>query len=411
MDRLSGDFVALVKDCLEHLYDPSHLQGHPLAAALGLQSGGVPPGASSRVLRDRVLDAIEALRPDRASGAHRRPGRAYQLLEMRYVQGLPFRDAMAELALSQRHYHREQHHAIEAVAAVLLESVRPVPSPSPDSSGSAVAPQPEPKAGAGDSEAGADVHESVRSALTVLAQVAAPRGIVVEDGLLSARAPTRCNRTAIRQAVIGVGGLLLAFGGGGRIRASSEFGAGGLTVALAWLPAQATDAPGQMPADRLRTAEALVAGIGGTLTVDQMDSGVTLSFTVVVHPGSLLVIDDNPDFCLLVARYMANRDVNVVGARSLREGLALAERIRPDVIVLDIMMPDQDGWDALQLLKHNPATADIPVVVCSVLGVREFAIGMGAIEFVQKPVSRDDWLDMLARLPTRSPPPGADSPE
>jgi ribose transport system substrate-binding protein len=110
-----------VKDALENLYDPVHLGRHPLARLLipAVQATGTPAG---ELVQKRILDTIEQLKPADAKVSTERPWRTYRILRSRYVMGLPFREVMSEVCLSQTQYHREQRHAIESVATLMWES-------------------------------------------------------------------------------------------------------------------------------------------------------------------------------------------------------------------------------------------------------------------------------------------------
>jgi len=73
----------------------------------------------------------------------------------------------------------------------------------------------------------------------------------------------------------------------------------------------------------------------------------------------------------------------------------MGEDSRPDLIILDLMMPGMDGWDTLELLKSNPESAEIPVIISSALSeVEDFdkARKMGAVDYIPKPWVADDLV-------------------
>ena len=80
------------------------------------------------------------------------------------------------------------------------------------------------------------------------------------------------------------------------------------------------------------------------------------------------------------------------------EGVAWARELRPEAIVLDILLPDTDGWEVLQDLKRNSVTEGIPVLVVSVLDDRPLGLALGAVDYFVKPVARDSLLAALGRL-------------
>ena len=75
--------------------------------------------------------------------------------------------------------------------------------------------------------------------------------------------------------------------------------------------------------------------------------------------------------------------------------MKLAEEIKPDIIVLDVMLPDVDGWELLSQLHEHPLTRSVPVIVCSVVGEEDLALALGAKVYLPKPVRRQQFLQAL----------------
>lgn len=105
-----------------------------------------------------------------------------------------------------------------------------------------------------------------------------------------------------------------------------------------------------------------------------------------------LVVDDEDDARVLVADMLRERGCVVAVARDGAEGLAAARQTRPDLIVLDLLMPNGDGWSVLSALSATPALAAIPVIVCSVIGQVSRATIAGALAVFDKPVDEADFL-------------------
>ena len=116
-----------------------------------------------------------------------------------------------------------------------------------------------------------------------------------------------------------------------------------------------------------------------------------------VRLTTVLMIDDNPDVIVLFRRYLQGTNYHLVGILDGRQGIQLAETLKPDLILLDVMMPWQDGWQILRSLRATAATAATPIIVCSVLAQTELAFTMGADDLIQKPVSQQALLDALER--------------
>jgi CheY-like chemotaxis protein len=77
--------------------------------------------------------------------------------------------------------------------------------------------------------------------------------------------------------------------------------------------------------------------------------------------------------------------------------LRLAKELRPDVITLDVMMAEMDGWTVLSALKADPETVDIPVIVMTMFDDKEMGFALGASDYMTKPVNRDRLMSVLRR--------------
>ena len=113
---------------------------------------------------------------------------------------------------------------------------------------------------------------------------------------------------------------------------------------------------------------------------------------------SLLLVDDNESFHHLFRRYLSGRPYALESAFDYQTGLDLAQRMRPDSIILDIMMPQRDGWEVLRALQQDESTREIPVIICSVLDQRAVARSLGVHAYIKKPVTKDALLTALGEL-------------
>ncbi len=101
---------------------------------------------------------------------------------------------------------------------------------------------------------------------------------------------------------------------------------------------------------------------------------------------SILLIEDDEKFAGILEDMVRERGFAVLSARDGETGLALAEHHLPSAIILDVMLPNIDGWGVMRRLKDNPHTRHIPVHFVTCLEERQKAMAMGAIGFVTKPV-------------------------
>lgn len=109
-------------------------------------------------------------------------------------------------------------------------------------------------------------------------------------------------------------------------------------------------------------------------------------------------IDDDPDVVDLIQHALEGSPYYVTGLAEPTRALAVVSRLRPFAVTLDVMMPQSNGWQVLQQLKSEPATATIPVIMLSVVADRSAGFVLGANEYLVKPIDRDVLLKTLDRL-------------
>ena len=115
----------------------------------------------------------------------------------------------------------------------------------------------------------------------------------------------------------------------------------------------------------------------------------------------VLIVDDEPDNIELLGRRLTRRGYVVVGANSADEALARAHAEVPDIILMDIKMPQVDGLEATRRLKADAATRSIPIITLTAHAMAEdraIAIGAGADEYESKPVDLPTLLGKMDSL-------------
>ncbi|MDQ5851493.1 MAG: response regulator [Chloroflexota bacterium] len=116
----------------------------------------------------------------------------------------------------------------------------------------------------------------------------------------------------------------------------------------------------------------------------------------------VLVVDDDPEVIYILEKYLRDDGYDIAVARTGEAAIAMARQLHPFAMTLDVMLPGRDGWEVIQELKGDPATADIPIIMLSILDNRQLGYSLGAAEYLVKPVSRNNLLDRLARLDSGS---------
>ncbi len=114
--------------------------------------------------------------------------------------------------------------------------------------------------------------------------------------------------------------------------------------------------------------------------------------------ATVLTIDDDPNVLDLMARVYQREGFRPVSAASGKMGIDLARKLRPDLITLDIMMPEMDGWAVLKTLKDDPELKDIPVIMVSIVENKPMALDVGALDSLTKPIAWNRLIDLTRNV-------------
>ncbi len=127
------------------------------------------------------------------------------------------------------------------------------------------------------------------------------------------------------------------------------------------------------------------------------ESGVFYGLVPTDGAAEILAIDDDADFLSVIRETLAKQGFTVRTATTAAEGLAAAKERPPRLILLDIRLPDRDGFDLLQALKEGPETRNVPILVASVIDERIEGLRMGAVEYLLKPIDRGRLVEAATR--------------
>ena len=122
----------------------------------------------------------------------------------------------------------------------------------------------------------------------------------------------------------------------------------------------------------------------------------------------VLSVDDEPDITDLACLHLRRAGYDVLTASSGRQALETVQTRHPDLVLLDLMLPDIDGFSVCEILRSDPATAAIPVIIISAWSTREArAMGFecGGLDYVTKPFSPQELIARVKRLLSPRPPP------
>lgn len=119
----------------------------------------------------------------------------------------------------------------------------------------------------------------------------------------------------------------------------------------------------------------------------------------------ILYVEDNEDNAYMLSRRLSKKGFDVSIARDGVEGIDYAHRENPDLILMDLSLPEMDGWEATRRLKQDAATGAIPIIAVSshaMRGDREKALDAGCDDYDTKPVEFARLLAKIERLLNRS---------
>ena len=118
-------------------------------------------------------------------------------------------------------------------------------------------------------------------------------------------------------------------------------------------------------------------------------------------PHSILSVDDERDVTELLRFHLTKAGYEVMTASSGREAIETIRCRRPDLVLLDLMLPDIDGFGVCEILRRNAATAATPIIVLSAWATddaRNIGMELGALDYVTKPFSPRDLVERVDRL-------------
>jgi twitching motility two-component system response regulator PilH len=120
--------------------------------------------------------------------------------------------------------------------------------------------------------------------------------------------------------------------------------------------------------------------------------------TAQAGAATILIVDDSPTETTIFRNVLLRAGFRVETAVNGEEGVEAAQRLHPDLILMDVIMPGLNGFQATRMLKRDPATAQIPVIVVTTKGQptdRTWGLRQGAVDYLVKPV---DPKELIARV-------------
>jgi CheY-like chemotaxis protein len=245
------------------------------------------------------------------------------------------------------------------------------------------------------------LNEVLRGVLALLDERLRRRRLALDVALPDRVPSVIAGAGPLRQLLLALLGYLAERAEDATLQLSVQIETNQLHLSVTVAPAEAVRAtPEAEVAERLAAFGEMAALVGGELRAIRAGPAI-VGFEVGLAfetQRAVLVVDDNADVLELCRRYLALHDYTAITATTAEQALELAARLQPFAIVLDLMLPGQDGWDALQALLNRSETRRIPVIICSVLKQKELALSLGAAAFLEKPLTEARLVGALRAL-------------
>jgi CheY-like chemotaxis protein len=400
-------FVSHVADAYEHLYDLVSLRVHPLLEVLA-PAPFLSVKERARRLNRVLLDVIEELDPGPQAPAFSREWRRHRLMVLRYVKGLTPQATADQLIVSLRHYYRVQKAAIADIANVLwdrymVNGSRPQEIPQAAEEGTSLSRLELLRleaARTAQADRHARVGDVIAGVIPLLQDMLRQRRLDVRQALPEALPGVSIDRSLLRQMLLGILGYLIERAEQATIRLVAQVEGPAICLSLAVEPPQAVHSMPHVEVEEPLSAVEEMATLTGAQVMPVHAGQSIVGFEVRLPTAEriVLVVDDNEDVLELFRGYLSPHRYRVATAQTAQDALDKARQLQPYAITMDLMMPDQDGWDLLQVLLNQSDTRHIPIIVCSVLKQKELALSLGATAFLEKPISEQALLAALETL-------------
>jgi CheY-like chemotaxis protein len=359
-------------------------------------------------VQSAIIQAIEDLKAaeDTPEHAYARP--LYEVLHGRFVLKWTQEEAADHLNMSVTSMKRLQREAIHALALALWESAQTVRTE--------VGEQDASDAQIGESQAQdwdaqvvreldalrasapettSDVAKVIDGVVQLWNAMRPPDNLHLQIGFVQPNLEATIHPSALRQILVAAVGRLVQVLGDAPITIYAGLEEGNVRITLTGIFGVECEA-------RPSGAEL----IGDILKPDGVSVDVRLDgdsiYLWVDAPAegriTVLVVDDNPDMIRFYRRCTEGTRYRIAHSPDGHDLLEIFEAVDPDVLVLDVMLPNIDGWQLLMSLRQNPLTRATSVIVCSVVREERLAMSLGAAAFLTKPVRHHQFVETLDRV-------------
>jgi len=393
-----------LQDALTHLYNPDYQPPDLLYAVAGCdpRDGPVP-------VQCAIVQEIEKLEPDSSIPPGARVRRIHDVMHHRYVLKLTQEETAQLINISVRHLNRVQREAVRTLARLLWDRYRArgqldgsqtaqnrLQSPAEDTAEPALDWRSQTKHELASLQASApdavsNVEEVINSVLELESALTSKHGARVVAGFVQPDLIAAIHPSVLRQMLITTVGSLARYTSTKEITIYAGLEDGDVKITTT-SPVAAEEG--------LRESE-LIQDI---LTPEDVsveaciDGNHVFLWTKVPPVGkvTVLVVEDNPDMVHFYRRATTGTRYRIVHVT--QDVFKTIKATAPDIVVLDVMLPDIDGWKLLMRLHEDPATRSIPIIICSVVREEGLALSLGAALHLSKPVRPREFIQALDQV-------------
>ncbi|HEY9076706.1 MAG TPA: response regulator [Anaerolineaceae bacterium] len=395
-------FTRWVHETLGRLYDSAFLQNHPLTRIL-TSSDGNHSQTRSQEMRRILLGAIETLRPKAGIPAQSPDWRLYRILELRFIEGLAPVDVMLQLNLAKSQFYRDQAKVLDLIVNRLWQQVTKKDidprSVLPDTSNQNLSAETD-RLQQNTKWEILNLVDVIRETEHLTSPLARQKNVNVIYQFSGSEIYLLADRIMLRQIIINMLGYAISITQNRLVNFSAHQGKGRIDLELLTgttagfspvIPRQ-----GITGIHQLDICENLMALLHGSIAYAQNNETWIASLTwFKSQERILLVVDDHSELADLYHRYLIGTGWQLTHAPTSADARRFIQNTKPDLVLLDIMLPGEDGWEFLESMKANENTRDIPVIICSVVGEPALAASLGASGCLAKPISQQMLLQAL----------------
>lgn len=392
------ELLSALRSALTQLDDYDQLRHNPLLRLVS----PTDPSPSPVKLQRRLVGAIESLQ----DAADTKAPYYYRVLHNRYIEQIGQIELASQLGISERQLRRDQSSAIELLAEQLWGELGADLPADPRAPGTL---------------AQDNLDRAALNAEVAWLQQLIPSGIsgtehelarVLEDAAalvsqyqvdiyvaaFSTQNAVAVPPVALRQCLLTILAELIPYASQSRLEIRQHTAQTEVTLIITHHPREAEITwGGDVPAS-LQVAGELLRPFGGAVQAQDWRPVHVRIVLPKVSSVPILLVEDNPDTVRLFQRFVENSRYHLISTSETQRVIELAEQHAVAAAVLDIMLPDIDGWGLLAQLRHHPATLRLPIAICSILPQQALSRVLGANLFIQKPPNREQFLAALNAL-------------